>query len=806
MTKGRLMPHADSDKSNFPPDIEERLGFTSIRAELVAFCENEVGRYFAGRVAFMPPSRALRSELDMLGEMMRLRVSADLPSFAFPPIREHIKGLAPQGSTLSVEGAVAVKKLLGIAGSVQGLPLPEEMPLLSKIIDGMDSLPPIRRLLDSLIGDDGEIKDTASETLREIRSELRSLEGSIGQTLQRILVEARTQGWVEKDASPTMRDGRLLLPVIPSAKRNIGGIVHEESASGRTLFMEPEKVVALNNRIRETKNEEQREINRLLRQAAERIRPFLNVLRSDTVALGRLDLLHAKALLAASEDALIPTLSAVAGAMEWWKARHPILERHLSEQGKALVPLNIKLSPENRILVISGPNAGGKSATLKTVGLLQYMLQCGLAVPMQSHSVCTLFDRILLDIGDQQSLEDDLSTYSSHLRNMKHFVRNVTDRTLVLIDEFGGGTEPAIGGAIAEALLDNFRRSGTYGVITTHYGNLKDYSETHDGVINGAMLFDRQKIKPLYQLYIGQPGSSFAIEIARSIGLPGEILDYASGLVGEDYMAQDKYLQDIMRDKAYWASKRGEIKRLERELEEKKNKLDERLSKIQDKRDEIISKAHSQALDIVTSANAAVEKTIRDIKTHAADKEETQKARERLQKKRTRLEQKKEPRRPKAEERVRDTRPLEPGDKVKLESGNAVGEVVAVEGKKAQVIMGALTMWFPMEKLSRTSEKATEARPAANRVIEAQTDEHKLNFKPQLDVRGMRVDEALQTVTHYLDDAGRFGFSPVRILHGTGTGALRTAIRQLLESNPRVRAYRDEHVDFGGAGITIVEL
>ena len=797
----------DPKGHTFPRDFEERIGFSAIRRTLLSLCQNEVSRYLAERITFMPPSRTLTSAIRKLEEMLLVRVSLALPSFAFPPIRDHIKGLKPSGSTLSPEGAVAIKRMLEAVRATTELPLPEETPRLKRIIESLDSLPPLRRRLDALIEDSGEIKDSASDALYAIRRELRSLEGSLGHALQDILTEARSQGWVEKDASPTMRDGRLLLPVIPSAKRNIGGIVHEESATGRTLFMEPEKIVALNNRIRETKNEEQREINRLLREMADEIRPFLRMLQDDITALGHLDLLHSKALLADSMDAVIPEISTEGHAMEWWKARHPLLERHLTSQGKQLIPLDIRLTDENRILVISGPNAGGKSATLKTVGLLQYMLQCGLALPLQSHSVCTFFEQILLDIGDQQSLEDDLSTYSSHLQNMKYFVRHITEDTLVLIDEFGSGTEPAIGGAIAEALLDNFRVKGAYGVITTHYGNLKDYSETHDGVLNGAMLFDRQKIEPLYQLYIGQAGSSFAIEIARAIGLPSGIIDYASSLVGSDYMQQDKYLQDIMRDKAYWAGKRGAIRKLEKELEERRAKLDEKLDAIQEKRKEIITKAESRALDIVSSANAAVEKTIRDIKTHQAEKAETQKARKRLENKRRQLENRSQTTTPKPS---RDTavpkRPLETGDKVRYDEGSTVGEIVKIEGTKAQVQMGAISMWFPVDKLTRTSDKTTEVRPAPNRIIEAQNDEHRLNFSPQIDVRGKRVDDALQTVTHFLDDAGRYGYSPVRILHGTGTGALRVAIRQLLESNPRIKSYHDEHVDFGGAGITVVEL
>lgn len=792
--------------NNYPSDIEETLGFVAMREDLAGLCVNEVSVFLAHKVTFMPPSRTLRTELSRLDEMMRLRVSVDLPTMSFPPLRSHLKSLRPEGATISLEGAVAVKKLMEVVQSLVYLDLPSEMSLISRMVSSLVFLPEISKLLGRLIGDDGEIRDSASPGLKEIRDEVRRLEGSTTETLRGILVEARREGWVEKDASPTMRDGRLLLPVIPSAKRFIGGVVHEESATGRTLFMEPERIVELNNRIREAKNEEQREINRLLREVAVELRPHLEDLRNDMTLLGRLDLLHAKALLASGQDAVIPTIETKEGRMEWWKARHPQLERHLKEQGRELVPLDLKLSSDSRILIISGPNAGGKSAALKTVGLLQYMLQSGLAVPMQSHSVCTLFSQIFLNIGDRQSLEDDLSTYSSHLRSMKHFAKNATPDTLILIDEFGGGTEPAIGGAIAEGLLETFRLRGAYGVITTHYSNLKDYADRHDGVVNGAMLFDRQKIRPLYQLFIGQPGSSFALEIARSIGLPIEVIAYASNLVGEDYMQQDKYLQDIMRDKAYWAGKRSSIRRLEKELEEKTAKLDEKLSGITTQRQKILSEAEKRALEIVTDANAVVEKTIREIKTHKADKEETQKARKRLEERRLLLSRKTAKRIPSLQDKKTAPRPLTVGDTVKLDKGNTVGEILEIEGKNAQVMMGALTVRVPLSKLRLTSDKVTTVRQTPNAAFEAQNDEHRLNFSPQLDVRGMRVDEALQRVTLYLDDAGRYGYSPVRILHGTGTGALRMAIRQLLEGNPRVKAYHDEHVDFGGAGITVVEL
>lgn len=789
----------------YPTDLEERLGFDLVRQRLRGYCSNEISRFFVDRMTFLTSHRMLVTLHDQLREMQQLRSETEVPSFGFPPLRDHLKGLRPTGAVLSIEGLQAVQRVLDATRAAQMLSLAEE-PLLLELVEQMDSLPESRRRLHNLLDEDGTIKDTASSQLRALRQELRSLESSIGSTMDSILRQARRAGWVEGDATPTVRDGRLLLPVIPHAKKEVGGIVYAESATGRTLFMEPEQIVAINNRIRETQAEERQEINRLLREFSDHLRPHINTLQNNATALGQLDFLFAKSRLADAYDAIVPAISTEPMTMEWWKARHPLLEEHLRKVGRDLVPLDIRLTPEERILVISGPNAGGKSVTLKTVGLLQYMLQCGLAVPMQGHSVCTLFSRILLDIGDQQSLEDDLSTYSGHLQNMKYFATHVAPDTLVLIDEFGSGTEPMIGGAIAEALLDRFRQEKTFGVITTHYSNIKDYTTQHDGLVNGAMLFDRQRIQPLFQLFIGQAGSSFAVEIARSIGLPREILDYASDLVGSDYMQQDKYLQDIMRDKAYWARKRLEVKKLERQLQASNERLDEKLSGIHEKRQDILSKAERQALDILSSANATVERTIRDIKTSNADKERTKQARSHLEQKREKL--KKSTRRttkPKPK-KAEEVLPIKVGDTVRLEDGNTVGEVLALEEKKAQVRLGMLTMWVPLDKLLRAKEPATTVLKRTPTVIEEQQDERRKNFKPQIDCRGMRADEALQQVTHFVDDAIRYGYSPVRILHGTGTGALRLAIRELLSGNPRVRSYHDEHVDFGGAGITVVEL
>lgn len=785
--------------------LEQKLEFGQLRQELRTLCDNEISLFLVERMAFLPDGKELRGRLDQLSEMMTLLVSgAEVPSFRFGAIREALLSLRPEGSYLPVESLRPLRDLLASVVETKRMleEREEEYPELYRLAERLDDLVDIRRRLHNLIDEEGEIKDTASRTLREIRVELRQLRGSLGQTMQGILRSAQAAGWVEKDATPAVRDGRLLLPIIPSAKREIGGIVHEESSTGRTLYLEPEQMVVMNNRIREKESEELREIVRLLKDFSVYVRRDMRQVQQDCQLIGIFDFNRAKARLAERLEAIVPPIADDGISMEWQVARHPLLERHLREQGRKLVPLTLKLDGEQRILLISGPNAGGKSIALKTVGLLQYMLQCGLAVPMMEHSECRFFDSIFIDIGDAQSLENDLSTYSSHLQNMKRVLREATDKSLILIDEFGSGTEPTIGGAIAEAVLEQFRLRGSFGVITTHYGNLKTYAELHDGVVNGAMLFDRGKIEPLYELYIGQPGSSFGLEVARKIGMPSEIIDYASTLVGSDYLQQDKYLQDIIRDKAYWKRKREEVKRAERSLQEKQAKLDERLEGLTQKRKGLIAKAEQEALQIVSSANATIERTIREIKEAKADKEATQQARAKLEKKKEHLHRKqKATAMPKPK-----NQPIEVGSRVTLEGGNEVGEVVEIQGKKVRVRLGNLTMSVALDKLLPTQRATTEVVARKPQMISEQANERRLNFKPQLDCRGMRVEEALSSVTQFIDDANHFGYSPVRILHGTGTGALKQAIGDYLRGNPQVKHFEDEHVDLGGAGITVVTL
>lgn len=809
-------------RHTYPYDFELRIGFDKIRTLLLNECHNEVSLHLGSRLTFLPRGELLSRQHALLSEALSIQGVGVVEPYPLPPLKKHLKEFTPKGSTLSIEGLVAVRALLRAtekATTKQAVPEMATAPKIKNLLDSLRPLPKHLNQLEKTLTESGEISDNASPLLLEIRQKIASIQRSIGGVLQNILREAKEAGWVEKDAEPTLRNGRLLLPIIPSAKKELGGIVYEESATGKTLFVEPMRVVSMNNDIRSLQEDERSEINRILRELSTSLHPYLKSLQNNTTLLGALDFLCAKATLAYSQKAILPLIHTKTTSMEWIQARHPLLEQHLREQGRSLVPLDIRLSSRERLLLISGPNAGGKSATLKCVGLLQYMLQCGLAIPVGEGSHCTLFDKILLDIGDQQSLENDLSTYSSHLQNMKYFIREASHKTLILIDEFGGGTEPTIGGAIAEGVLSQLKEKGCYGVITTHYGNLKDYAEQNEGLVNGAMLFDRQKIEPLFLLHIGQPGSSFALEIARSIGLPTPVLEYAMELVGKDYMQQDKLLQDIMRDKAYWERKRTEVHKLEKNLQFKETKLDERLLSIHEKRENILAKAEQEALHIISSANAIVEKTIREIKTVKAEKEETKRIRSKLEAHKEQLKNKSHhtsvsssPFKPllPQEERQKQS-PLKPkdleiGSNVHIKDSNSVGEIIEIEKGKALVRLGNLTMWVSLQQLSSTDQKATVIKKSTPKIVEAQSDERKNNFSPQLDCRGMRADEALLKVTLYIDDAIRYGFSPIRILHGTGTGALRNAIREFLATNHRITSFHDEHVDFGGAGITIVHL
>lgn len=720
-------------------------------------------------------------------------------------------------------------------------------PALYRLTENVMTFPELIRGIDRILDKYGRMRDDASPALAEVRRELARTEGSISRTLYSILRSAQSDGLVEKDVTPTLRDGRLVIPVAPALKRKIRGIVHDESATGKTVFIEPAEVVEANNRIRELEAEERREVIRILTDFARTVRPHVREILDSYRFLAHVDLLNAKMALAEATRAIEPTVADYPH-IDWIAAVHPLLRLSLDKQGKSVVPLDITLTREKRILIISGPNAGGKSVCLKTVGLLQYMLQCGLPIPVGDRSRTGLFEHIMIDIGDEQSIENDLSTYSSHLTNMKQMMRQSNGRTLLLIDEFGGGTEPQIGGAIAESVLKQFCRREAFGVITTHYQNLKHFADSHDGVVNGAMLYDRHEMRALFQLAIGQPGSSFAIEIARKTGIPEEVIRDASEIVGSEYIQSDKYLQDIVRDKRYWEGKRQTIHQHEKSLEQKIARYEAEIKELEQSRKDIIRRAKEQAEELLRESNRRIENTIREIRESQAAKEETKRIREELnafkaevsgidakaddemisrkmKQIQERRERQKKRKAEKAEKKTtagggnavladtgakeKTAQRLAAGDTVRIKGLTSVGEIESLDGSMATVIFGGMRTKMRADRLER-AEKPKREEPKTYASVGRQTretiDNRKLNFKQDLDVRGMRGDEAITAVTYFIDDAILVGMARVRILHGTGTGVLRQLIRQYLATIPNVTHYRDEHVQFGGAGITVVDL
>jgi len=724
-------------------------------------------------------------------------------------------------------------------------------PALHRLTEGVMTFPAMIRRIDSILDKFGKIKDSASMTLASIRHELEKTQGSISRTLYTILHAAQKDGLVEKDAAPTMRDGRLVLPVAPQVKRRINGIVHDESATGKTVFIEPAEVVEANNKVRQLEAEERREVIRILTVFTDEVRPHVAEILESYQFLAQIDLIFAKSQLAELTKAFEPVVEDKPH-LDWIRAVHPLLQLSLEKQGKHVVPLDIILTQQKRLLIISGPNAGGKSVCLKTVGLLQYMLQCGLPVPIGDRSTTGLFHHILIDIGDEQSIENDLSTYSSHLMNMKQMMKQADAHTLLLIDEFGSGTEPTIGGAIAEAMLKQFWQKQAFGVITTHYQNLKHFAEDHPGVVNGAMLYDRHEMQALFQLAIGQPGSSFAIEIARKTGIPEEVIKDASDIVGSDYIQSDKYLQDIVRDKRYWEGKRQTIHQHEKSLESKINRYEDELTEIERQRKEILRKAKEEAEELLRESNKKIENAIREIREAQAEKERTRLVREELNtfkeelagidtkdndeaiaRKIRQLQERKERREKRKQEKAEKAanpavaapkkpaaeRPIEAGDTVRIKGLTSVGEVESTDGKMAVVIFGGMKTKMRADRLEHAEVSKSQLSKQEERnnniagsygMVSRDTrdviDNRKLNFKQDIDVRGMRGDEAINAITYFIDDAILVGVSRVRILHGTGTGILRQLIRQYLATVPNVSHFRDEHVQFGGAGITVVDL
>ena len=900
----------------YPKNFEQKIGFTEIRTLLRERCLSPLGKERVDEMSFSTDAGQINTWMEEIREFRQIQEGQDdFPLDNFFDVRESVSRIRLEGTHMEVEELFDLKRSLEtIIAIVSFLSRGEETeqgeirhytPALYALADGIATFPILVQRISQIIDKFGKMRDNASPDLLQIRRELSRMEGSISRTLYSILHSAQAEGLVEKDVTPTLRDGRLVIPVAPGLKRRISGIVHDESATGRTVYIEPSEVVEANNRIRELENEERREIIRILTEFAKKMRPNVPEILDSYDLIAAVDFIRAKAELARLFRSFEPEVSNKPH-IDWIRAVHPLLQLSLERKSRkdanrlsstdnshadkdsndrislqednilseeeyktgnvppSVVPLDIQLTKDKHLLIISGPNAGGKSVCLKTVGLLQYMLQCGLSIPVGDRSTIGVFTDIMIDIGDEQSIENDLSTYSSHLMNMKIMMRHATEHTLILIDEFGTGTEPQIGGAIAEAVLRQFWKKHVWAVITTHYQNLKHFAENHPGTANGAMLYDRHEMHPLFQLAIGRPGSSFAIEIARKTGIPEEVIHDAADIVGSDYIQSDKYLQDIVRDKRYWESKRQTIHSHEKELEKRIVQYEKDIATLEQSRKDILRRAKEQAEEIIKESNRRIENTIREIREKQAEKEETKRIRQELaayeeglqsssqpdkpgknnkkkmkdsgllsdedfQKKVDKIKSRKERHEQHLKERagkqqaaaealknaVRKQQTggvVNVGDAVRIKGLTTVGKVETVDGRQATVIFGDMRTKMAVSRLEHVDAASLQTEQQQfqaynySRETRETIDKHRNQFHQELDVRGMRADEALNQVQYFIDDAILVGAGQVRILHGKGNGILRQLIRQYLASIPNVKSYRDEHVQFGGAGITVVEL
>ncbi len=900
----------------YPKNFEQKIGFTEVRSLLRARCLSTLGKERIDEMNFSTDATQVNIWMEEIREFRRIQEGQDeFPLDNFFDVRESVARIRLEGTHMEVEELFDLKRSLEtIIAIVSFLSRGEETeqgevrhyyPALYNLADGVATFPLLVQRISQIIDKFGKMRDNASPELLQTRRELARIEGSISRTLYGILRAAQGEGLVEKDVTPTLRDGRLVIPVAPGLKRKISGIVHDESATGRTVYIEPSEVVEANNKIRELENEERREMIRILTDFAKKVRPNVREILDSYNLMAAVDFIRAKAELARLFKSFEPQV-AEEPHIDWIRAIHPLLQLSLERKNNknvsysisvgdidsnkvsnevdnqqdyntileeedearnvpsSVVPLDIQLTKDKHLLIISGPNAGGKSVCLKTVGLLQYMLQCGLSIPVGDRSKTGIFADIMIDIGDEQSIENDLSTYSSHLMNMKIMMRRASDRTLILIDEFGTGTEPQIGGAIAESVLRQFWQKHAWAVITTHYQNLKHFAEEHPGTVNGAMLYDRHEMRPLFQLAIGRPGSSFAIEIARKTGIPEEVIRDASEIVGSDYIQSDKYLQDIVRDKRYWENKRQAIHSHEKELEKRISQYEKDIAALEQSRKDILNRAKAQAEEIIKESNRRIENAIREIREKQAEKEETKRIRQELaayeaglldgnksdkaetsnkkklkssgllsdddfQKKVDKIKSRKE----RHEQHLREKASKQQiaaealknavrkqqgggvvmaGDSVRIKGLTTVGKVESIEGKQATVIFGGMRTKMAVSRLEHVDAATIQSEQKQfqaynySRETRETIDKHRNQFRQELDVRGLRADEALNQVQYFIDDAILVGASQVRIIHGKGNGILRQLIRQYLGSVPNVTNYRDEHVQFGGAGITVVEL
>jgi DNA mismatch repair protein MutS2 len=827
----------------YPEHFESKIGFDRIRELVKSHCLFDPGRERVDEMEFMTDYDSILHELKLVEEFREINQHEDdFPIQHFIDNREALKKAQVEGTYLLTEEVFGLQKSLDSIRAILNFfksDEEEKYPALAELCRPVKMFPFVGDRIQKILNKHGKIRDNASPELHHIRRSQQEKQGAVSKKLNQVLSRAQREGWVDADAVPTYRNDRPVIPVMAGNKRKLGGLIHDESATGKTVFIEPAEVVELSNEIRELEYAERREIIQILLDFTADIRPYIPELLSSQDFLTTIDFIRARAIFADRLGAIRPRIKNEQ-LFDWKEARHPLLYLAHKAEKREVVPLTFELSDRNRILLISGPNAGGKSVCLKTVGLLQYMLQCGMLVPCHDTSLFGIFAGIFIDIGDEQSIDNDLSTYSSHLLNMKFFLKHAAADTLVLIDEFGTGTEPMLGGAIAESILEQLNLAGTSGIITTHYTSLKHFATSTEGIVNGAMLFDNQKMQPLYQLQVGKPGSSFAFEIARKIGLPEEVLSSASEKVGQDHIDFDKHLREILRDKKYWEEKRQKIRRSEKKLEELMSRYEQELQESEKQRKAIVKEARTKADEMLSDANRKIEQTIREIKEAEAEKERTREVRRELQEFREQIEVEKgkeeqkvekqlkeirqkgselETRRPDlrqrskktmAQKQVKEDREIRVGDLVRIAGQDAHGEVMEIKGKNCVVAFGILKTTTKVQQLEKiVSEEAERLRIRDRSRVNLgdwNVSTRRVQFRPDIDLRGKRADEAMELVTDFIDEAIMVSARELRILHGKGDGILRQLIREYLHSVDLVEWYGDAHVDQGGAGITIVKL
>lgn len=822
----------------YPENFENKIGFDRIRSLLSEKCLSPMGLEKIDSLEFIDDYNELSRILSATYEFQQILSFEDFfPSEHYYKISDCLNKIRVIGTFPEVQEVFDLKRSLETVKTILNFFRSKnevKYPVLREMCSSVKTYPYVLDAIDRIIDKRGVVKDSASSKLKEIRSELISKSIHVNKRLNAILRQAQADGIVDSDTVASVRNGRGVIPVGVYDKRKIRGLIHDQSSSGKTVFIEPEEIVEINNDIVELEYEERREIVRILTTFADDVRPYIDDLLESNLFLGDIDFIRSKALLGNHLHSIKPILTDRPFLM-WRRAMHPLLTLSFEKTpGRKVVPLEIELDEKNRILLISGPNAGGKSVCLKTVGLLQYMLQCGLTIPVGEGTETGIFKNILIDIGDEQSIDNDLSTYSSHLINMKFFVKNGNDKTLILIDEFGTGTEPMLGGSIAEAILGELNRKKVFGVITTHYTNLKHFASLTDGVVNGAMAFDNHMMQPLFQLTIGKPGSSFAFEIARKIGLPEDILEAASVKAGVKNINYDRHLKDIARDKRYWETKRQSIRQQEKRLEELMAEYEKELSGAKTLRKEIITKAKDEAQKLLKDSNKMIENTIRQIKESQAEKEKTKDIRLQLEEFKNVVEEESKPIETESEEKIAQlgtrakrirlepeavkekkapevakVHPLKPGDPVRMIDTQAAGEIIEIKDKMVQVETGNLRFFVPLDRIERISRADLKKSLRSNQVYRENDPaivQRNINFKPEIDLRGVRGEEAINQVRDLIDNALIVQHRNLRILHGKGNGILRQLIREYLATVDVVKTFRDEHVEFGGSGITVVEM